>query len=52
VLEATPEALLVTLYEIPSDQIFTSYYDDPAALDDLFQTVTFTVQDGELIPGG
>ncbi|HOC41703.1 MAG TPA: alkaline phosphatase D family protein [Thermoanaerobaculales bacterium] len=52
VLEAGPEALLVTLYEIPSSEIFTSYYDDPEALDGLFQTVTFRVQDGELIPGG
>jgi hypothetical protein len=50
VMEAGPEALLVTLYEIPSDEIFTSYYDNPEALDSLFQTVTFRVQDGELIP--
>jgi alkaline phosphatase D len=52
VLEAGPEALLVTLYEISSDEIFTSYYDDPEALDGLFQTRSFRVQDGELIPGG
>jgi len=51
VMEAGPEALLVTLYEISSDEIFTSYYDDPEALDDLFQTLSFRVQDGELIPG-
>jgi alkaline phosphatase D len=51
VLEAGPEALLVTLYEISSDEIFTSYYDDPEALDGLFQTRSFRVQDGELIPG-
>jgi alkaline phosphatase D len=52
VLEAGPEALLVTLYEIPSSEIFTSYYDNPEALDTLFQTLTFRVQDGQLIPGG
>jgi len=53
VLEANPQALLVTLYEIPSSEIFTSYYDNPEALDSLFQTLTFfRVQDGELIPGG
>ncbi len=52
VVEAGPEALLVTLYEIPSDEIFTSYYDDPETLDSLFETLSFRVQDGELIPGG
>jgi len=52
VMEAGPEALLVTLYEISSEEIFTSYYDSPEALDSLFQTLTFRVQDGELIPGG
>jgi alkaline phosphatase D len=52
VMEADAEALHVTIFEISSDEISTSYYDDPAALDDLFQPISFRVEDGELIPGG
>ncbi|PWB79068.1 MAG: hypothetical protein C3F15_00335 [Holophagae bacterium] len=52
VVEADPEAFRITLYEIPSSEIFTSYYDNPEALDTLFQTLNFRVQDGQLIPGG
>jgi len=51
IIEADPEALHVTIWEIASDEIGTSYYDDPAALDDLFSSTSFTVEDGELIPG-
>jgi alkaline phosphatase D len=51
VMEAGAEALEVAIWEIPFTEIATSYYEDPEALDDLFQVQLFTVQDGELIPG-
>ena len=52
VVEVDPEALHVTIWEIESDEVGTSYYDDPEALDDLFWSTSYTVQDGELTPGG
>jgi alkaline phosphatase D len=51
VVEAEAETLHVSIWEISNDEVGTSYYDDPDALDDLFQEITFTVEDGELIPG-
>ena len=51
VMDVGPDALHVTIWEIASDEIGTSYYDDPDALDDLFWSTSYTVQDGELIPG-
>jgi hypothetical protein len=51
VVDADAEELRVAIWEIPNTEVATSYYDDPAALDDLFQVVRFTVQDGDLIPG-
>jgi alkaline phosphatase D len=52
VMEADAQELEATIYEIPSTEIHTSYYDDPEALDTLFHSLTFTVRDGQLIPPG
>jgi alkaline phosphatase D len=51
VFEVGNEAMNVDIYEIPAEEISTSYYDDPDALDDLFTMTSFTVQDGQLTPG-
>ena len=51
VFEVGQDAVGVTIWEIPSAEVFTSYYDDPAALDDLFTASTFTVSDGVVFPG-
>lgn len=48
VMEATPEALYTKIYQIPYTEIHTSYYDDPAALDDLFEVLEFTLVGGVL----
>ena len=49
VMEATPEALHATIYQIPYTEIGTSYYDDPGTLEGLFETLEFTVMDGMLV---
>ncbi len=51
VIEATADAFEVKIHEISTDHVFTSFYDDPEALSDLFEVTTFTVQDGVLTPG-
>ncbi len=51
VIEATADAFEVTIHEISTEHVFTSFYDDPEALSDLFEVTTFTVQDGVLTPG-
>ena len=48
IMEATPEALYTTIYQIPYEQVGTSYYDDPAALDELVEVLEFTLMDGVL----
>ncbi len=48
VMEVTPEALYTKIYQIPNDYVGTSFYDDPAALDDLFEVLEFTLMDGVL----
>jgi alkaline phosphatase D len=47
-MEATPEALHATIYQIPYSEIGNSYYDDPETLKGLFETIEFTVMDGVL----
>ena len=47
-LTATPDALTATYYHIDAAQIGTNHYGDPAALNSLFQTTTFTLQGGVL----
>jgi len=51
VMEAMAESLTATIYEIPDNEAGNSYYDDPEALEGLFDVLRFTVQDGVLIPG-
>jgi len=51
IADVTADAFTVTIQEISSDEIGTSYYDDPDALDDLFNPVMFTIRDGVLAPG-
>jgi alkaline phosphatase D len=51
VMDVNAEAFSITLQEISSEEIGTSYYDDPGALDDLFTPLMFTIRDGVLAPG-
>jgi alkaline phosphatase D len=51
IADVTADAFTVTIQEISSDEVGTSYYDDPEALDDLFSPVMFTIRDGVLTPG-
>ncbi len=51
IADVTPDAFTVTLQEISSDEISTSYYDDPEALNDLFTPLMMTIRDGVLAPG-
>jgi hypothetical protein len=50
-MDATADAFSITLQQISSEEIGTSYYDDPAALDALFTPLMFTIRDGVLAPG-
>ncbi len=47
-LTAAPDSLTATYYHIDAAQIGNDYYDDPAALNSLFQTATFKLQGGVL----
>lgn len=47
-VEAGPNALTATYYEIDAAQVGNDYYADPAQLDSLFHTVTFKVSGGAL----
>jgi alkaline phosphatase D len=51
IMDVTADAFTVTIEEISSTEIGTSYYDDPEALDDLFTPIMFTIRDGVLAPG-
>ena len=51
ILDVTTDALTFTIQEIPSDEVGTSYYDDPEALDELFTPIQFTIEDGVIRPG-
>jgi alkaline phosphatase D len=48
VMEATPEALYTTIYQIPYEYVGTSFYHDPEALDELVEVLEFTLMDGVL----
>jgi alkaline phosphatase D len=50
IMDVTADAFTITLQQISSDEISTSYYDDPEALDDLFTTLVFEIRDGLLSP--
>jgi len=51
VIEATADAFEVKIHEISTEHVFTSFYDNPEALADLFEVTTFTVENGELTQG-
>jgi alkaline phosphatase D len=51
IIDVTADAFTITIQEISSDEIGTSYYDDPEALDDLFTPIMFTIREGVLAPG-
>jgi alkaline phosphatase D len=50
IFDATSDTFSITIQQISSDEIGTSYYDNPEALDDLFSTLMFSIQDGVLAP--
>jgi alkaline phosphatase D len=52
VVEATSENVDVTFWHIPADFVFESYYEDPAALDGLFDATRFRIENGSLVPSG
>jgi alkaline phosphatase D len=51
IMDVTADAFTITLQQISSDEIGTSYYDDPATLQTLFTPLMFTIRDGVLAPG-
>jgi hypothetical protein len=51
VMDATADAFSITLQQISSEEIGTSYYDQPGELDELFTTLMFTIREGVLAPG-
>ncbi|HSO22092.1 MAG TPA: alkaline phosphatase D family protein, partial [Chondromyces sp.] len=51
IFDVTPETMTVILQQIPSDEVATSYYDDPDGLNELFTPVMFTIEDGAIRPG-
>jgi alkaline phosphatase D len=51
IIDVTEDAFTVLIQEIPSNEVGTSYYDDPDALDGLFTPIMFTIRDGVLSPG-
>ena len=50
IIDVTADALTILIQQISSDEIGTSYYDDPEALDDLFTPLMFEIRDGLLSP--
>ena len=51
IVDVTADAFTVLIQEISSDEIGTSYYDDPEALNELFTPLMFTIRDGVIAPG-
>ena len=51
IIDVTADALTILIQQISSDEIGTSYYDDPEALDELFTPLMFTIRDGVIAPG-
>ena len=51
IVDVTADAFTIRSRRSPSDEIGTSYYDDPEALDELFTPIMFTIRDGVLAPG-
>jgi alkaline phosphatase D len=51
VIDVNAEAMTILIQEIDSEEIGTSYYEDPEALQELFTPLLFTIQDGVLTLG-
>ena len=51
IMDVTTDTFTITIQEISSDEIGTSYYDNPEALDALFTPLMFTIKDGLLAAG-
>jgi alkaline phosphatase D len=51
IFDVSADAMTITMQEISSDEIGTSYYDDPETLQQLFTPVQFTIRDGVIAPG-
>ena len=50
VLEIESDQIVARIMEIDADEVFTSYYDTPEALDALFSETAFRLHDGQLTP--
>jgi alkaline phosphatase D len=51
IIDVTADAFTILIQEISSDEIGTSYYDDPEALDELFTPMMYTIRNGVIEPG-
>ena len=49
IIDVTADKFTILIQEIPSEEIGTSYYDDPEALNDLFTPVMFNIQNGDTV---
>jgi len=50
IFDVDADAMHIEFEQIPSDEVGTSYYDDPEALNALFTSVAFTIENGVLSP--
>ena len=50
IFDVSSDAFDILIQQISSDEIGTSYYDDPEALNDLFTPLMFEIRDGLLSP--
>jgi alkaline phosphatase D len=50
IMDVSADAFDILIQQISSDEIGTSYYDDPEALDALFSPLRYTIQNGVLSP--
>ncbi len=51
VVDVAPDSLVATIQQMSENEVFTSYYDTPDAVNDIFEATTYTIQGGQLIPG-
>jgi alkaline phosphatase D len=51
IVEVDSTAMTATIQEIAEAETFTSYYNNPDAVRDLFVTSTYTIENGVLTPG-
>ncbi len=50
IFDVDAETMSFVFEQMPSDEVGTSYYDDPESLNALFTSVAFTIEDGVLSP--